>query len=280
MSEKKDIMSFFYENALGRIILKPLITAPVSRAMGWLLSKKVSKLYIKKFIKKNGIVMDDYIPREYASFNDFFTRDIIPTRRSFSKESEALCSPCDSNLLWFEINKDRIFSIKGINYTLADLVGEEFSLEEFENGDLLIFRLEATDYHHYAYFDDCQQGEHRIIDGKFHTVREIAYRNQPIFRENQRAVSLLKTRSFGEVLEIEVGALFVGKISNNHNSGSFLRGEEKGMFEFGGSTIILAFQKGRISLDESIKNRSLAGLETRLKMGEKIGIKGNYYEKD
>ena len=72
MSEKKDIMSFFYENALGRIILKPLITAPVSRAMGWLLSKKVSKLYIKKFIKKNGIVMDDYIPREYASFNDFF----------------------------------------------------------------------------------------------------------------------------------------------------------------------------------------------------------------
>ena len=171
MKEQRDIMSFFYETKIGRIILKPLTTAPVSKAVGFLLNKRFSKIFIKGFIKKHKIFLDDYVPREYSSFNDFFTRDIIPSRRIFDKESSSLCSPCDGFLLHFKIGEDSIFKIKGIEYTLSELLGKEKldkETEKFLGGDILIFRLEATNFHHYAYFDSCLQGENHLIKGEFH----------------------------------------------------------------------------------------------------------------
>lgn len=277
-TQKKDIMWFFYETALGRIILKPLITAPVSKFIGFVLSKKISKVFIKGFIKKNGIVLDDFIPQEYSSFNDFFTREIIASRRIFDKLPESLVSPCDARLLHFKMEEGNVFNIKNCEYTVSQLLEENEDSQlskKYLGGDMLIFRLEATDYHHYAYFDNCKQNAHKQIKGKFHTVREIAYNNVPVFRQNERAVSVLETENFGSVVQIEVGALFVGKITNFNNSGTFSRGSEKGMFEFGGSTIILLFEKDKIKLFDEILGRSKAGIETNVRMGEKIGTKAN-----
>lgn len=70
---------------------------------------------------------------------------------------------------------------------------------------------------------------------------------------------------------MEVGALLVGKIENHSGAAYVQRGQEKGNFAFGGSTIILMTQKNRVISDEDICMRSRKGIETLVQMGEKIG---------
>ena len=72
---------------------------------------------------------------------------------------------------------------------------------------------------------------------------------------------------------MEVGALLVGRIVNYHEEHSFVRGEEKGRFEFGGSTIVLLFEKGSVNFPEELFRYSREGYEKRVKLGEKIGEK-------
>lgn len=93
----------------------------------------------------------------------------------------------------------------------------------------------------------------------------------PIYKENSREYSLLKTENFRTMLMMEVGALFVGKIENRPRRASVKRGEEKGNFAFGGSTIVLITEKNAVKPDEDILKNSQAGMETRVLMGEKIG---------
>ena len=63
----------------------------------------------------------------------------------------------------------------------------------------------------------------------------------------------------------------VGRIKNNHEEYEYKKGEEKGYFEFGGSTIVLLFKKGIITLDKDIIENSKENIETIVKYGEKIG---------
>ena len=63
----------------------------------------------------------------------------------------------------------------------------------------------------------------------------------------------------------------MGKIENRPRMASVKRGEEKGNFAFGGSTIVLITEKNAVKPDEDILKNSQAGMETRVLMGEKIG---------
>lgn len=111
------------------------------------------------------------------------------------------------------------------------------------------------------------------IKGTFHSVNPVAYKNYEVFKENTRECTSIKTNDMGLVTYVEVGALLVGKIENKVKSGMVKKGLEKGYFKYGGSTIVLLFEKNRIALDEEIINNSLNGLETYVKYGEKIGEK-------
>ena len=82
---------------------------------------------------------------------------------------------------------------------------------------------------------------------------------------------MLKTRNFGTMIQIEVGALLVGKIQN-HPVTEFKKGDEKGYFELGGSTIILLTQSN-IAVDEDILENSRKGIETKVHYSERIGVK-------
>ena len=93
----------------------------------------------------------------------------------------------------------------------------------------------------------------------------------PIYKENSREYSLLKTENFRTVLMMEVGALLVGRIENRPGKAFVKRGDEKGNFAFGGSTIVLITEKNAVKPDEDILNNSREGIETRVFMGEKIG---------
>ncbi len=263
-------VKFLYCNPFGRL-LRPLVTARwVSRLAGFFLDSKLSRPRIKKFIKAHGIRMEDYLPETYKSFNAFFTRRIRPELRPFAPSPEALCSPCDGAVTVFPVTEGGTFNVKGFDYTVETLLRNKALARKYLGGLCIVLRLTVNDYHRYHFFDDGRRGESAFLKGKLHTVQPAALEKKRVFAENCREYTVLHTEHFGDVTQVEVGAMFVGRIVNEDKP-AFKRGEEKGRFEFGGSTVILLLEKDRAVLDEEFFSNTAAGLETKVKCGEKIG---------
>lgn len=263
-------VKLLYNNFLGRTVLKLIVNPSISKLNGIRYSKKRSARGVPKFILKNEIDMSEYPKKEYSSFNDFFTREIIKEKRPISKSSHDLISPCDSLLTVYKISDDLTFNLKNSTYTVNELLKDEALAKKYNNGYLLLFRLTVRDYHHYCYIDDGSRDEYKKIDGVLHTVNPIACKKVKVYSENSREYTTLHLNTFGDVVQIEVGALMVGKIKNNSLK-EFKRGDEKGFFEFGASTIIMLFEENRIEIDKDILEQSNSEVETRIKYGETIG---------
>ena len=266
------ILSLLYGNVFGRLLLKPLTAPWLSRLAGWFLSTRVSKVFIRPFIKRNRIDMSQFEPVEYASYNDFFSRRIRPEARPVDMDPGHLISPADSKLTALPITESGRFTLKHTRYTVGSLLKNPSLAAEYVGGWALIFRLTVDDYHRYCYAFDAEKGENIRIPGKLHTVNPIANDFFPIYKENTREYTILRTREFGEVIAMEVGALLVGKIVNHHGIASVKRGQEKGYFQFGGSTVVLLLKRDTAVLDDDILENSKNGIETVVKFGEKIGI--------
>jgi len=263
---------FLYSTGLGQLILKGILIRPwVSRFAGWYMDSRLSTVHIKSFIRSSGIDMSPYPHRRYISFNDFFTRQICPEQRPVDSDPDALVAPCDGRLSAYRILPDSSFLIKETRYTLPGLLRSEELAAEFAGGLCLIFRLAVDNYHRYCYMDGGTEGESEFLPGCLHTVHPIALGVCDIYKENAREYTVLHTDSFGDVVQMEVGALMVGRICNHHRQGRFARGEEKGMFQFGGSTIVLLLKKDIAEVDEEFFLNTAEGLETAVRMGERIG---------
>lgn len=264
--------TILYKTIIGGVVLAFATRKTVSKVSSIYMNSKSSVKRIDKFIKKNKINMDDYPKREYLSFNDFFTRKILKNKRPFSKKQNDLISVADSKLLVYEINDKTEMIIKNKKYTLKELLRDKNLAREYKGGICLVFRLTVDDYHRYSFVDDGNVIKSKKINGILHTVGPIAFRRYKVFKENQREYSVLNTKNFGKVIQMEVGALMVGKIVN-YNIEKFHRGDEKGYFLFGGSTVVLIFKKDIVEIDEDILKNSSVGIETKVKLGETIGKK-------
>ncbi len=260
-----------YGSAIGRALLKPLVSPVISKTAGWFLSTRLSKVFIKPFIKANHIDMSQFEDVPYRSYNEFFSRKIRPEARPICMDPAALLAPCDSKLTALPITEDAVFTLKHTPYTLESLLRSEALAKKYQGGHALIFRLTVDDYHRYCYIADGKKGENVRIPGVLHTVNPIANDHFPIYKENTREYSLLHTGTFGDVLMMEVGALLVGKIVNRHQAACVRRGQEKGYFQFGGSTVILLIERDAAVIDQDILENARQGLETVVRMGEKIG---------
>lgn len=234
------VLKYLYGSMPGRVLIKQLAKPWVSKLAQILLSSGFSRIFIPFFIKWKKIDMKDYENKKYTSFNDFFIRKIIRSRRIIDQSPNHLISPCDGKLSVYPIGRDTRFMVKNTSYTLRSLLRNRNLADHYEDGTLLVFRLSVDDYHRYCYIDSGMKSKNFRIKGVFHTVNPIAHETVPVFKENTREYTILSSRNFGRLLVMEVGALLVGKIVNYHEKAYVMRGEEKGRFEFGGSTIILA----------------------------------------
>ena len=266
------LLGALYGNALGRMLLKPLTAPWLSKAAGAFLSTKASCIFIKPFIKSNRIDMSQFEPVAYESYNDFFSRRIREGARTVDMDPRHLISPADSKLTVLPITEKGRFTLKHTQYTVGSLLRDPALAAEFVGGWACIFRLTVDDYHRYCYAFDAEKGENIVIPGRLHTVNPIANDFFPIYKENAREYTRLRTKEFGEVIAMEVGALLVGKIVNHPGAASVRRGQEKGYFQFGGSTVVLLLKKDTAVIDSDILENSQNGIETVVKFGEKIGI--------
>lgn len=264
-------VKFLYNNFIGNIFLFILTRRFVSKIAGWYLDSKLSRPMIKRYIKKNNINMDLFIEEKYKSFNDFFTRKIKAEKRPFSLDKSHFISPCDGKLSAYKISETNCFTIKGYTYTLEELLKNKELADKYTNGYCLVIRLSVEDYHRYFYIDNLEKEANVFIKGKLHTVQSYALEKRKVFSENCREYTIMHTENFGTVTQIEVGAMMVGRIVNNHQQGIFKKGEEKGKFEFGGSTIVLLVESNIVDFDEEFFTNTKNNEETYVLCGERIG---------
>ena len=265
------LLSFLYGYVPGRAVVKLLVHPVISKIGGAFLNSPFSRGMIKPFIKQNHIDMEQYERETYRSYNDFFTRKIKESARPFDYEPGHLTAPCDGKLTVYPITKSGRFCIKHTLYSIGSLLRSEKLAKRYEGGKALVFRLTVDDYHRYCYVDQGIKSGNKTIPGVLHTVNPVANDVYPIYKENSRQYSLLKSEHFKTILMMEVGALMVGKITNYQGMSIVLRGQEKGKFEFGGSTVILLLEENAADMDADILINSRRQIETIVKAGEKIG---------
>ncbi len=237
-------LDFLYGTAFGRVLLKPLCSRGFSNAAGRFLDSRASKCLVKGFARRNSICCEDYYLEDVKCFNDFFCRRIHEDLRPID-DSGAIVAPCDGLLSVYRISSDAVIPVKQSSYRISDLLQDAELARRFDDGWCYVFRLCVDHYHRYIYPVSGEQGEVRRIQGVYHTVRPVALRNRPVFIENTREYTVIES-DLGAVLQMEVGAMLVGRIANHSRTACKVqRGQEKGMFQYGGSTVILLTEGGR-----------------------------------
>lgn len=271
-------LKFLYYNPLGELPLNLVVKKKfLTEYYGKQMNKPESTKKIPSFIKEADINISEAKKNieDFTSFNDFFYRELKEGARVIDYSQEVLTSPADGKILVFEnLDKDKEFYIKGDRFTLEEFFASEELAQKYKDGIFMIIRLAPIDYHRFHFPTDGIISESKLINGVYYSVSTHAIKkNFRILCENKREYSILKSEKFGDIAMFEVGATMVGGIKQSYQPNSFIKkGEEKGYFYFGGSTCVLVFEKGKVKIDSDLIENTKKGIETKVYMGEKIGV--------
>lgn len=266
---QQGLVSWLYESRLGRWFLPPLTAPFLSDILRLWDYTPFSWGKAKTLMARYQIDLDHFEPLAAKTFVHFFTRVVKPAYRPQVGGDEVM-AVADAKLLAYEITEDLKLTIKGQTYALGQLLADDALAQTFQGGTALVYRLGVEDYHRYL---ACETGEiltERHLSGKLHTVRELAQKRYPVFKENKRCYQVIETATVGAVVQMEIGALLVGRFYN-HPASRLVRGQEKGHFGLGGSTIMVLYPQGAIQMDETIWSYSQENIETQVYQGEGVG---------
>lgn len=274
------------ERVFGERALRFLYGGAGGRLVTWLAARHrlASKLYglaqrsprsaarIPSFVAALGIDATEAAEpiAAYRSLDDFFARKLRPGARPVTTDARELSAPAEGRVLVLTRLRDAI-AVKGSAVGLAELLGDGELAARYSDGSAAIFRLAPADYHRFHFPDEGSALPHRALGRHLHSVHPIALAaGAPSFR-NYRHSTLLCSAGFGDLVMCEVGALCVGSIVQTYRPGYVARGAEKGLFRFGGSTVMLLAHSGRVAWDADLVENSAQGIETLVRVGSRIG---------
>lgn len=276
---------FLYQSNLGKQMGGVFANAPFSKFYGLLQDSPLSHRKVRPFIQKFNIEIDQYEPGSrhavdirdsYATFNEFFIRKFRLGQRPFVPQPERMPAFAEARYVGYAgVTPEIRFPVKGKHLTASGLIGNPDVAKPFEGGPLMVARLCPVDYHRYHYPDNGKVIDHFPVHGRYDSVNPLALQLKgDIFIANERYVTLLQTENFGKLAYIEVGAICVGKIVQSHRwNKPFLRGEEKGYFLFGGSTVVVVGEKGAWKPSQDMLDNTAAGRETYVQLGDEVATK-------
>lgn len=228
-----------------------------------------SKRDIKPFIKFHQLDMSEVLEplSSFQTFNEFFYRKLKPNARpcEYPDDKNVVVSPADCRMLAFPtINDATRLWIKGNEFSLSKLLGDEILASEFYGGALAIFRLAPQDYHRFHSPVDGTIRDIKHIEGQYYTVNPMAIRTTlDVYGENTRSVVSMDSDKFGKVAVVLIGAMMVGSIKLTAEKGAYLkRTDELGYFAFGGSTIVVLWQEDTLTFDRDLVENSERMLES------------------
>ncbi len=269
-------MDLFYGTPWGRLVTGRLLCRPIwSKIYGRIQQHPCSRGKIAPFVDQYGINLSEVrVPRDgFASFNDFFIRQHKDGARPIDADATAMISPADARLSVLSIEADTRLSIKGASMTVPELLGGVRLDVFFDGGVCLVYRLAPCDYHRFGYVEDGVQGPVHVIEGPLHSVNPLALRHKPdVHCTNYRHWCVVECARWGTTVQVEVGAMMVGSVVQHQPAGGCCRrGQEKGYFQFGGSTVIVLVGPDRLRVDADILEKSSQGVETLVRYGERVG---------
>ena len=264
---------WLYYNPIGEATLWALAKRKlVSSIYGNMMDRTSSAKKIHPFIEDFDIDMSVAQEQEFNNFNDFFTRKLKDDARPIDTSSNIVVSPADGKILAYADISNSDFIIKGYRFDVSSFLDNPDLAQKYHDGALLIIRLAPVDYHRFHFPVSGNLSPNKKIDGDYYSVNPFALRKKAeIFCLNKREYTILSNPLFGDVVMAEVGATMVGSIEQTFKGSSVNKGEEKGYFKFGGSTVVLLFEKSKIHIDEDLLINTAKGYETTVKMGERIG---------
>ena len=262
-------LRFAYETLLGRTLWPVLFGSKILSAwLGRKYDSSKSKKDIATLVAIPGCRAEEAEKpvAEYGSFNEFFTRRLKAGARPLG---EGFVSPADGRLLlYLNADADTPFPLKGATRSLRSVFDEKAPAGRY---DIAVVRLAPVDYHRFHFPCACETPDPvRVLPGKYHSVNPIALVRYPdVYADNERQI--LKCRaSFGDFWLVDVGAFGVGTIVQTYAGEKHAKGDEKGYFKFGGSTVIVVLPAGAVTFDDDLVKNSAAGFETQIRFGERI----------
>lgn len=245
------------------------------RLYGWFQARHGSRRKIPRFVRDYGIDMEEieYPLDRYPTFNAFFTRRLKPEARPFEPEPDALSCPADGKVLVYQqlIDGARI-PVKGASVPLQRLLDSEEDALPYLHGSALVVRLAPYDYHRFHFPDSGTAAPARVTRGRYYIVNPLGLARVPgVFWRNKRAITRFDSDGFGRIAYLEIGGFTVGSIVETYTPGPVDRGQEKGYFQFGGSTLVLLFEPGRVVFDDDLMEDSGRGIEVHVQAGARIG---------
>jgi phosphatidylserine decarboxylase len=217
--------------------------------------------------------MTEFKPVIYRSYAEFFDRKFLPDARPFTQKPDELAAFAEARYFgWEHVAPDQQFPLKGKSLDAAGLLGSKERAARFIGGPVIVARLSPVDYHHLHYPDDGRTIEQDRIGGRLWTVTWKALQSKPdIYLVNERAINVVETANFGRLGFVEIGALSVGRIQQVHRIDlPFKRGDEKAVFRFGGSAVVLFGEPGRWKPADDILAHTRDNMETLIRLGEPV----------
>lgn len=242
-----------------------------SHLYGWFQKRAASRSKVEPFIQEYGVDRSEFENKNFTSFNDFFIRKLKTECRPIVEGEKRAGLPADGRYLVYP--SFETFCVKHTTFTLETFLQDEVLARRFSEGSLLIARLCPVDYHRFHFPCDGVAGEARAIQGPLYSVNPIALKQRiAILTQNKRVITEIETDAFGTVLYVEIGATAVGTVKQTFQPNERVKkGAEKGYFEFGGSCLVLLFEKGVIEFDRDLIRNTERGLETLCRFGDSMG---------
>ena len=266
----------------------------VTRCAGWFADKqwgKITHFVIQQFANVYQINWQEAKKSQasdFATFNEFFTRELKDGARPIIESNLQLCLPADGKVSESgDIDRDRLLQAKGHNFTLSDLLaGDNELAAQFENGVFLTTYLSPKDYHRVHMPCAGTLLKMIYVSGELFSVNPFLAQHVPnLFARNERVICVFDT-DIGTMVQILVGAtvtasmttVWHGTVNPPRENGVRVweypaegeqaihleKGAEMGAFRLG-STVVNLFMHNTVKLD----SRLVAGAPT--KMGESLG---------
>jgi phosphatidylserine decarboxylase len=173
---------------------------------------------ITRFVSLYDVDVDEVdlsVPDDFASFNEFFIRELTPGARPIDKNPATIVSPVDGTVSAAgRINDNSIFQAKGHEYTLDDLLATDLQeARNYVDGSFATIYLAPFNYHRVHAPFDGELVAARYVPGDLFSVNKATAAHVPgLFRRNERLLLHFRT-ALGPAVLIFVGALNVGSIS-------------------------------------------------------------------
>lgn len=261
MTNRRFLDRLLQQESLNFVLTNRLPRVALTRFMGRFskvrqpLVRDVSIALFKFF---GGLDLSEARKRRFDSLHDCFVRELKDGARPFDADPQVICSPSDGIVGGHgRIEGDELLQIKGMPYSLTELLGSAELTAQHQGGSYVTLRLRASMYHRFHAPTDCTVQRVTHIQGDMWNVNPIALKRVPsLYCRNDRAVIEAVLPSGQALTLVPVGAILVASVRlhfldlNLHHdyrgeqviacNAPLKRGQELGWFEHGSTIVVLA----------------------------------------